>query len=254
MKITLEQLKTITKAGIGSSFLKHPGPFSFAHFGGGYLGSPGKEIYLCLPTMSIDEKKEIAFLLASHYPSRPPGDDHVRWAACIREFYGIAPPGYLLSKNKTAGWELPDEFMQYLKNAFQELGCQYGMVIWHEMYAHRFGDRAIVEKDPHYLNGMIAHYNETKQIAVKIKSWKHTFTPFYWAAYYFEKVEDISNCVKYHKKTLHMMNKYCPNSRGGYKQKALSSYKKLKHLEPDEIKKIRKKITNKHLKKMLRLK
>jgi len=253
-KITFKQLLSITKAGIGSAYLKRSGPFPFAYMGGGYLGAPGREIYCCLSRLSDDEMQKIASLLALHFPLRPPGDNHVRWAACIREIYGIDPPGYLLSKNKSHKWELPEKFIMYLKKTFEDIKCYYGLVIWNEMFAHRLGDKAIINQDQKYLNDMVRYYNKTARLALSIKSWKHTFTPFYWAAFYFGKMNEEKKCIQFYKKTLLMMDKYCPSYKGGYKQKGLIAYKQLRcRLSKEEFEKLKNKLRNKKMRRMLRL-
>lgn len=262
--ISFDQIKEMASAGIVGVVKKGKiGRFSFAHDRGMYLGSPGKEIFFSLPSLSDDQMSLVVSALASHYPLKPPGN-HVKWAACIRYIYGcFEKQGCLRSKadkkrmvQEDVDWNLPNKFMSLLKDEFERRGCKYGLILWHEMYAHRIGDRAIIENDPSKLDEMLFNYERSQKLALATKSWKHTFSPYYWAASYFYEIGDADNCIKFHKKSLSMMNKYCPDAREGYREKAKTSLKHLKHtMNNAEWKKwyngFRKKATNKCLRKVV---
>jgi len=195
-----------------------------------YLGCPGKDIYIALMKMDLsdDQMHRMAKELTKVYPTQSGG--HVHTAACIRYIYGCFDKhGCLLSKkhtfmmNKdTDDWSLSDKFMNMVVDEFKNDNNKYGLIIYYEMKAHRIGDKAVMNNDPSYLDCMLEHYIKSQSIAVETKCYKHTFTPFYWAAKYFQKF-DKSKAIKYHVKSLKFMNKFCPDSRPGYREKALDS-------------------------------
>ena len=124
-------------------------------------------------------------------------------------------------------WSIPDRFMSLVYSYFNINNCQYGQIIYHEMKGHRIGDRLLISNNYRLQSEMLDHYKKAQSLAVKNKSWKHTFTPFFWVASYFEKFDKLL-AVKYHAKSLKMMEKYCPDARLGYRQKAIQSLRYLK--------------------------
>lgn len=203
---------------------------------GNYLGCPGKDIYFALMFMDMDseEMRDLAEATAAMYPATAP-TNHVHTAACIRYIYGcFDKQGCLLSKKhqkmmakEDADWSIPNRFMALLKREFKKQDNKYGLIILHEMRAHRFGDKACLKNDQRYLRLMMGHYLRSQKLAEEIKCWKQTFTPFYWAASYLERF-DTKRAMRYHQKNLLMMEKYCPDARPGYSNKAIHSFLYLK--------------------------
>lgn len=260
--INYEQvLKLISNGIIGFVDTDKVGEFQFAHNGGNYLGAPGKEIFFSLSNISNEQVHEISKKLSLLFPVKPP-NNHVKWAACIRYIYGcFEKQGCLRSiqdmnrmVTENADWTLPNNFMKLLKNKFEENENKYGLVLWYEMYAHRLGDRAIIENNKSILNEMLSNYLISQELAISIKSLKHTFTPLYWAACYLEKMGMYEECVTYHIKSLESMNKYCPDARDGYREKAKISLLQIKKHDKDWklwYKNFKKKVKNKCLKKVI---
>jgi len=59
----------------------------------------------------------------------------------------------------------------------------------------------------------------------------------------YSMIFDKSKAIKYHVKSLNNMNKFCPDARPGYREKALDSMKYLrKKMDPESWQKYRKKI------------
>lgn len=197
---------------------------------GNYLGCPGKDIYFGLHNLDLDVGS-LAQALAAVFPAKPP-TDHVAIAACLRYIYGcFDKQGALLSKQHEKivlrnNWRESLPFIRLLEGQFKTSGNVYGLLISHEMEAHRLGDDSVVNNDPTVLIEMLACYNRAQSLAIKAKSMKHMFTPFYWAACYLER-HNVAEAKKYHWKNLRMMESHCPDTREGYKSKALHSWKYL---------------------------
>lgn len=263
--ITYKEIITLLNCGIrGNVKNGSRSNIGFGFRGGMYLGAPGKDIYVSLPFLSWDEKKDIARILASKYPHKPPSN-HVKWAACIRYIYGcFEKQGCLRSdsdkqrmQSENRDWAESSEFMDLVRQEFADNNNKYGMIIWNEMTAHRYGDRAVIEENPLLLNDMIQLYQQAHLYAVSIKSWKHTFTPFFWAGSYYHEMKMPEESVKWHTESLRMMNKYCPDAREGYREKAKISLKHIKEdMSNDEwkewYKNFKKTLRNKCLKKVVK--
>jgi len=233
--ISYKNIILLLKDGIKGN-TKNRGSISFAHEGGEYLGCPGKELFFSLPSLSEAELKKVACKLSSSFPKKPP-KSHVKWAACIRYIYGcFEKQGCLRSKadkirltKEGPDWSLSTQFMEIVASYFKKNNNNYGLVLHYEMFAHRCGDLSIIDPgNKENLQLMLKYYLMSQKLAVKIKSWKHTFTPFYWAAYYFYDNKDYKNSAIYHKKNLQAMENYCPDARDGYREKAQMSMKQLK--------------------------
>ena len=210
-------------------------PYKFGYRGGLYLGAPGKDIYMALPNLSEEEFDDLAKRVASKYPKTPPGD-HVKWAAIIRYIYGcFEKQGCLRSEKdrdrmikEDVDWGLCHDFMGRVAHYMKKRDSKYGLVIYYEMLGHRYGDRAIIEESTDHLAPMTKCYKKAQRLALQIKSYKHTFTPFYWGGYYFYEMGEKKRAARYHKKNLEMMERYCPDSREGYREKSKSSMKQLR--------------------------
>ncbi len=244
-EMDFDKLKQLISAGIKKKVKPTDKPISsYAFRKGLYLGCPGKDIYFALSWLDEDQFTEIAELLSQQYPDKAPGG-HVHTAACIRYIYGcFDKQGCLLSKKHTQmlsneNWTRPEEFMTKVNHFFEKHNKSYGQVLYHEMKAHRLGDSAVIKKDPSLLEPMLDHYLASREIALKIKCWKQTFTPLYWAACYFEKF-DKGKATHYHKKSIKNMERYCPDAREGYREKAIHSISYIKkHSDAKSWKKYR---------------
>jgi len=247
---TYNQLLEMIDRGIMKKIGKKPKhkPFSFGFRGGLYLGAPGKDIFFVMPSLSEKQFVYIAHRLAKAFPRKPPGN-HEHLAACIRYIYGcFEKQGCLRSKedktrmiDENPDWELHMKFMIEINSWFKQNRHTYGRVLHHEMLGHRYGDKAIIERNKSYLAKMINHYENAQRLALKCKSWKHTYTPFYWAAYYYYEMKEKEQCIKYHKLNLQFMEKHCPDARPGYRDKAKTSIVQLKkNMNKDEWKIMRK--------------
>ena len=237
MEINFNQLKMMLERGVVGVVKKNAKPmFNFGFRGGLYLGSPGKDIFFALPNLTEDEKEEIAKIFASLYPLKPPSN-HVRWAAVIRYIYGcFEKQGCLRSKSdkkrmieENSDWSISLDFMDRVAKYFELNNNKYGLVIHYEMLAHRYGDRAIIEKNEEFLIPMMKFYQRSSEIAMGIKCWKQTFTPFYWAGGYYGSLKKKMRAVECYMKCIRRMEKYCPDAREGYREKvkvALSYIKK----------------------------
>ena len=228
MEINFDQLKVMLKHGIIGNVKKNAKPmFDFGFRGGSYLGSPGKDLFFALPDLSDKEKDSIAKIIASLYPKKPPSN-HVRWAAFIRYIYGcFEKQGCLRSKSdkqrmveENSDWSLSIDFMNRVAVYFELNDNKYGLVIHYEMLAHRYGDRAIIEKDKDLLVPMMEYYQKSSEIAMNIECWKQMFTPFYWAGGYYGSMKEKEKAVKCYMKCIRRMERFCPDAREGYREKA----------------------------------
>jgi hypothetical protein len=255
-----DRLISLVKMGIKDTVNKTDKPIIGAFREGLYLGAPGKDIYLALPLLDETQLKLLAKELSDCYPMKSP-KGHVGYAACIRYIYGcFDKQGCLLSQSKLKmmiaekeDWSLPDIFTGMLNDFFIKKNCYYGQIIYNEMKGHRTGDIILIEKNYKLQNVMLNHYNTAQVLACKAKSWKHTFTPFYWAASYLEKY-NIDLAIEYHVKNIKMMEKFCPDARPGYREKAIHSLsflrKKMLPKEWASMSKWLKKCKNKCIKKI----
>jgi len=202
-------------------------PMRFAFRGGNYLGCPGKDIYFSI--MNGTDVTVLSKSLSQVFPTNPPVD-HVAIAACLRYIYGCFDKhGSLLSKKheqivSNNDWKLSLPFILALENCFKNNGNDYGLLISYEMKGHRYGDDFVVHNDIYAIDKMLECYHASQSLAKSVGSLKHTFTPFYWAACYLERY-DVEKAKEYHWKNLQMMEKYCPDTREGYKSKASHSWK-----------------------------
>jgi hypothetical protein len=202
---------------------------------GRYLGAPGKDVYFALPYMKDADVIHVIRAMVEAFPFRPPSN-HVGYAACVRYIYGcFDKQGCLLSnqhKNmmieENEDWSLPNRFVDKFADECRIDNKNYGLVIYYEMKAHRIGDRIVITNDySDKLEAMLDCYNKSQKLATKIKCWKHTFTPFYWAACYLENI-DKKMAIKYHKKAVIYAEKFCPDARPGYREKMKHSLRYLK--------------------------
>ena len=216
--------------------------------GGYYRGSPGRDIFFCLPRLSEKEIVRIAKIFGESFTRVPPSD-HVCVAACIRFIYGqfnkqgglmsdsryyeeldrrAKPDGhrhksriYHMREEDPPDWSVPRHFLGLLAEEFKSNGNHYGLTILNEMEGHRLGDEALVLDSMDKLDQMELVYNEAFRQALKCESYKHMFTPFYWAARYFMKYGDKERAIKYSYKTLKYAARYCPDSRKSYMAKCM---------------------------------
>lgn len=231
-----EQLMLMLDKGIVSKRASHE-KFPFGFRGGHYIGAPGKDIFFVLPNLTERQIDIVAEKFSRLFPTKPPGN-HVQWAACVRYVYGcFEKQGILRSDedkkrmiNEKQDWSLPIRFMEKTADFFNKNGNNYGLVIHYEMLAHRYGDKSVINKDVLLLDNMMYYYRKSHELARKIKSWKHIFTPYYWAGCYFYEMKQIDRSIECHRKNLRYMEKYCPDARDGYREKAKTSIKQLKKM------------------------
>lgn len=224
--ITFDQLMELIGRGIIGPKAK-PKRLAFGFRGGCYLGSPGKDVFLSLPFLSDEEIKTSAYFLADQFPKKPISN-HVHTAACIRYIYGcFEKQGSLRSKKdkqrmitENQNWDLPIKFINHMVDKFTADDNKYGLIIHYEMFAHRIGDRAVIESDVSKLQEMMYNYIKCYKIAKECKCYKHIFTPFYWGASYYYEMGQYSEAKDYYVRCLKYMERYCPDARDGYREKA----------------------------------
>ena len=230
-----------------------------AIYGGFYIGSPGKDIFLMLEYLSKEQMGDVAHKLYEQFPVVPPGN-HVNIAACIRFVYGQFDKNGILRSDKDfkrmkkekPDWELPRKFLKLLYKEFENNNSNYGLSMLCEMEGHRLGDEAVINKDKEKLKEMKKVYDKSVSFAYKCKSYKQMFTPYYWAAMYFIKFGDIVNSIKYSKLMVKQAEKYCPDSRGSYIDKVVRCLRCIKGGDKKEWKEFykgyKKKIKNRCVK------
>jgi len=183
---------------------------------GVYVGSPGKDVFFMLPYLSNKQKKEVAVKLAELLPQKAPSNN-VNISTCIRFIYGqFEKQGVLRSekdykkmKKEKPNWDLPRQFIGLLHEELEVKKKYYGLTILSEIDAHRWGDEAVLDKDLAKLMIMEEGYCNTVKYAHKCKSYKHMFSPYFWAAKYFIKFGEHEKAIKYCKLTIENANKYC---------------------------------------------
>jgi len=214
-----------------------------AVYGGVYIGSPGKDIFLMLKYLNKVQMEEVAYKLCEQFPITPPGN-HVNVAACIRFIYGQFDKNGILRSNEDfermkkekQNWDLSRKFLGLLYKEFEKNNNYYGLSILCEMEGHRLGDESVLNNDKGKLKDMESKYRESVLFAYKCKSYKQMFTPYFWASLYFLKFGDTDNVVKYSKLTVKQAEKYCPDSRGSYIDKVEKCLKNIKKANKKEWK------------------
>ena len=236
-------------------------PIENALHRGIYTGSPAKDIYLMLPYLNDKQIEELVCLFEDKFPKIPPGN-HVNVGACIRFIYGqFEKQGILRSekdfermKKENLDWNKSREFIRLLYDKLEEHNNYYGMSVLCEMNAHRSGDEAVINNDKNKLNEMESLYNKSVKYALKCKSYKHMFTPYYWSFKYFDKFGDKEKAIYYAYLTMESADKNCPDARPGYVDKltnCLGCIKKDKKMWKSFLKKY-KNSKNKCVKKVLK--
>lgn len=246
--ITYEQLKKIVSWGIFNRPIKGNGcdtsdidhlKIEGAVYGGIYVGSPGKDIYLMLPYMSDERMKKIVVILSDNFNKKIP-ISYGNVAACIRFIYGqFEKQGILKSdkdfdrmKKEKIDWTLSRKFLNFLKKELEIRHNYYGLSMIYEMEGHRLGDEAVINNDNKKLNKMERIYNKSVDFAYKCKNYKHRFSVFYWAGEYFSKFGDVENAIKYFKFAVinagKYYHKYFPNGEQYYSVRLKKSLKYIK--------------------------
>lgn len=180
-----------------------------------YVGSPGKDIYMILPFLSLSQLEEVAIKFSQQFP-RTSIKKNVNVAACIRFIYGqFEKQGILRSKNdfermknEKINWDLPRKFLKLVYKELYKSNNYYGLTILCEIEGHRLGDEAVINEDKNKLSEMENKYNKCVKFAHKCKSCKHMFTPYYWASRYFVKFGDVDKAVEYAKLAIQNGIKY----------------------------------------------
>ena len=213
-----------------------------AMYEGIYTGSPGRDIYFMLPYLDLIQMEEIINILVKKFPKTPPGN-HVNIAACIRFIYGqFEKQGVLRSekdfermKKEKLDWDKSDIFLDLLYKKMKEHKNVYGLSLLCEMKSHRVGDKAVINKDKKKLKEMEDLYNKSAEYAYECGSYKHMFTPYYWAFEYFAKFPNKKKALFYSYLTVNNINKYCPDARPGYVSKLKSCVKYIKKYDLDNF-------------------
>jgi len=203
---------------------------------GMYQGAPGKDIFFALSNISEKQEDELAEKFSKLYLLKKAPSDHVGYAACIRYIYGqfekqgIHRSGndYKRMKKESNDWSRSRKFMDKVRYNFEKDNNYYGLCIYHEMEAHRLGDEAVINKDVVKLYNMEKHYIISVENALKCNSYKHMFTPYYWASMYFMKFPEEKKAIEYCMLTIKNADKYCPDKRKSYAEKIYNCLKYMK--------------------------
>ena len=270
--ITYQELLEIVSWGIFNRNVKGTGcdtkdldshPVEGAMYGGIYVGSPGKDIFLMLPYLSDKQMKEISIKIKDLFP-KIPSTNHVNVAACIRYVYGqFEKQGILRSrkdfkrmKKKRPDWLLSRKFLKLLYEELQKDNNFYGLSILCEMEGHRLGDEAVINKDKNKLKEMERTYNKSVKFAYKCESYKQMFTPYYWSAVYFSKFKEVEKSLYYYKLTFEQVDKYCPDTRDSYVYKIARAARYIRDKDKDNWnnfkKKYKRNANNKCVKKLFK--
>lgn len=211
-------------------------PIEGAYLRGFYSGSPGRDLYLMLPCLTDDHMERVADVIASKFPTTPPGN-HVNVSIFIRYLYGqnekngiFYSKAYLKERQgQDRDLSLSRKFSKLLHDRFEVSKNFYGSCVLSEMDAHRFGDEAVLHNDADKIKEMEKLYNNSVEYAYRCQSFKHMFTPYYWAFKYFEKFNDNEKAINYACSMLKNASKYCQDNREGYKTKVGQCVKFLKN-------------------------
>ncbi len=272
-RVTYEELLKLTSYGIFSMNFKgisvkderlnYCEPIKNAAYNGVYTGSPGRDIYYMLPYLDSEQMEEIAEMVVEKFPKTPPGN-HVNVGAFVRFIYGqFEKQGILRSdkdfermKNEELNWIKSREFVKLLWDKLEDIDNFYGLSILCEMSAHRLGDESVINRDQEILDRMEHLYNMSVEYAVKCKSYKQMFTPYYWAFRYFGKFGDETKALFYAYLTIEQAEKYCPDARKGYFSKLSDCMKYIQKYDKKTwskfYKKYRKNAKNKCVKRAFR--
>jgi len=243
-------------------------PIKGAEYNGIYIGSPGRDIYFMLPYLSEKQMKEVAINMNKYFPKIPP-KNNVNVSACIRFIYGqFEKQGILKSdkqfekmKKKKPDWKLSRKFLKILYKIFEEQQNFYGLTILCEIEGHRLGDEALIYKNKKKLKEMEKKYLKCIEFAHNSKSYKHMFTPYFWAFKYFKKFGNKEKALKYSKLLIENANEYCERyvktKELAYILRISESIKYIKEKSFDNGKKLFKKyktkIKSKHLREAFRM-
>ncbi len=245
-KLEFNELFDLCSKKIMSKVPTKPGPVKGAFNGGDYLGRPGKDVFFALPDLTDEQMEKLADVLSDQYPFISP-NNHVGYAGCIRYIYGqFEKQGILRSdedlkrmKKEGVEWDISRKFMLILKDKFHEKKNYYGLCLYYEMEAHRLGDEGFLNRDKDKIKEMEKYYQESVRYAIKCKSIKQMFTPYYWACMYFAKLKDHEKGEYYGEKTMIQMDQFCPSAKQGYLVKAVDTAKYLKKSHPSSWKPLR---------------
>ena len=205
-----------------------------------------------LPHLSEEQIDELANRLESEFPKTPPGN-HVNVGALVRFIYGVfEKKGALRSnedfkrmKKEKLDWDLPIKFIDLLYKKMEKNNNYYGLTILCEMKAHRLGDKAVIHKDEDKLDDMELLYCKAVKYGSRCNSYKHMFTPYYWAFRYFEKWGNVDKAISYAFMTFVQADLYCPDARPGYITKLKDCFKCIeKHKDKKEVSSFVKKYKN----------
>jgi hypothetical protein len=117
---------------------------------------------------------------------------------------------------KNASWAKPFVFIKMLENHFKEGNNNYGLIILYEMIGHRYGDLSVLsEGEDRNKNVLLMEqaYMNSFAKAQQIKCMKQLFSPWYWGALYFTKLEIRDKATEWHKRHQEMAMQYMVKDR-----------------------------------------
>ena len=202
-----------------------------AFYGGHYVGAPGRDIKVLLPFLNYIQLQEIANELSNQYPLISKGN-HIGYSACIRYIYGMEDSrlGLLQSKEycktkkeKGLDWEVADKLIKLLENNFIKKNNHYGLCILYEMKAHRLGDKFIISGNKKFAKKMEQLYVNSQKKSQLCNSYKHKFSPYFWAAKYFEQFKMEKKMLYYANLCITAANE-TPAAKESYANKIMSCF------------------------------
>ena len=176
-------------------------------------------IFNVLSQISEEEMVSVAKEVALIYPTvkdiaKDPSRSHTPQALFIRNLFSVLKNGTLLDQSnpdrkdhlkhnyeRVTDWDASFKFSQILEEEFKKIGNTYGVLILEEMLGHRYGDLAIIGSDvENNIRLMKESYIKSYNAAKSIKCEKQYFTPWYWGACYFSKLNMQKEAVEWHQR------------------------------------------------------
>ena len=181
---------------------------------GYYVAYPAREIFELLPSLNPKQLDSLAIATAEAFPQLRPGKC-VHLTCFIRYVYGCFDKQGLLNsktsaniKQKQPDWSLSDYFMDRVAFYMDKKKRSYGLVLYYEMKAHRIGDKVILDNNKELIDTMLSFYEKAVQLAVILRAWKNTYSPYFWAANYLMAFGEVNRAKEYCLKFLENVNFY----------------------------------------------
>jgi len=212
--------------------------------------SLGLSIYYAVQDMNINEMREVSCCLADLYLTpdnvgRFRKIRHERYALVIRTIFGdLSRNGMILSDTHPSrendikrneswvnhNWEKPFEFCDILQQEFESRDNLYGVLLLCEMLAHRYGDLSVVGVD--HVVKMEQLYMKSYDLSKKIQCQKQMFSPWYWGAFYFMRLDHKEKSICWFKKYHNLANQYMTDTQPSYRSMFHNSLLSTKKLLP----------------------